>query len=174
MSRLLDEARREQWARAGEPERPPLPPPEQLIDYGRFSTDAGERFSGGPDLKQRTREQDAEYRAAAKAQVEWEAEARRDYERRRDSDALQHPPLGRAAITTAGATAPPSRNQEPRRAGQPAAKPTGLSRRRPQVTSRIQFRDGLRRSRNCSAAGTAPTTPEARRDFERRRDSDAG
>jgi len=94
MSRLLDEARREQWAEAGEPERPPLPPPEQLADCGRFSTGAHESFRGGPDIKERMRAKDAEYRAAAKAQVEWEEKARREAAewRARVEDEKENPP----------------------------------------------------------------------------------
>jgi len=131
MSRLLDEARREQWAEAGEPERPPLPPAEQLIDHGRFSIDIQESFHGGPDLKERMRAKDAEYRAAARAQVEWEAEARRDFERRRDSAAAQ--------------------NQEPRPAGQPA--PPGD---RTDVTNSV--RDGPVPDR--TSTGAAPPEEE--------------
>ena len=75
MSRLLDEARREQWAEAGEPERPPLPGPGELADRGRFSLGVQEGF-GGPDFKERQRAREADYAAAARAQLEWEEKAR--------------------------------------------------------------------------------------------------
>jgi hypothetical protein len=99
-SRILDETRRDYWAESGEPERPPLPPPEQLVDHGRFKTGASDCVHGGPDWREQERAMEERHKEAAREQVRWEAEARRDYERRRDSDAAN--------------------NQEPGPAGQPA------------------------------------------------------
>jgi hypothetical protein len=87
MSRLLDETRRDRWAELGEPERPPLPGPDAMIDKGGYKLLKQEVFHGGPDLQAQYRARDEERRAAARAQVEWEAKARRDYEERRDRDA---------------------------------------------------------------------------------------
>lgn len=74
MSRLLDDLRREQWAALGEPERPPPPGPEFLIDKGEVKLLRQECFSG-PDWKEQMRAQDEAYAAAAREQVEWEANA---------------------------------------------------------------------------------------------------
>lgn len=102
MARLLDAARRDHWVAAGDPPRPEHPIRRLLIDHGRFSTEPVEYTEGGLELsheEQRARFE-AQHVRDAKAQVEWEAEARRDYERRRESDAAH--------------------NQEPGSAGQPA------------------------------------------------------
>jgi len=83
MSRLLDRARRDHWAREGDPPRPPEPFRPGLVDHGRWSHDESDALVGGPDHEEnwrRIRERQAEQ---AKAQIEWEAEARRDYEARR-------------------------------------------------------------------------------------------
>ncbi len=87
MSRLLDKARRAQWAALGEPERPPPLRPDQMVDRGEIKLLKDSSLPGGPDLRERERAQDREYEEAAREQVEWEAAARRDYERRRDSGA---------------------------------------------------------------------------------------
>ena len=90
MSRLFGIARRARWKEAGEPDRPDCPTPQRLVDHGRFTTQHGESWSSGADPRSRSQwESDmaAEHEAAAKAQVEWEAEARRDYERWRDGAA---------------------------------------------------------------------------------------
>ena len=89
MSQLLDEARRIHWAECGDPPRPH--PPGHLFHEG----DGGamieplEATYGG--LPQTHDEQQAAFAAQheqdARAQVEWEAQARRDYERRRASGA---------------------------------------------------------------------------------------
>jgi len=76
MSRLLDEARRDKWAELGEPARPGLPRPDQLVVGGRdYQLIKQEVFRGGPDREEQERAQKAEYAAAARAQVEWEARA---------------------------------------------------------------------------------------------------
>ena len=38
MSRMLDEARREQWAKMGEPQRPEHPAPQYVEDHGTHRT----------------------------------------------------------------------------------------------------------------------------------------
>jgi hypothetical protein len=98
---LIDEVRRAKWEELGEPSRPVTVPPEWLKEEDDgVSTEPGGSIRGGPDLKQREEAQKAERKRLAEEQVEWEAEARRDYERRRDSGAVH--------------------NQEPGSAGQPA------------------------------------------------------
>jgi hypothetical protein len=75
MSRLLDDARRDKWAELAEPDRPPPLEPEQMIDKGDYKLLRQECFTG-PDLEEQRRAKQAEYEAAAKAQVEWEEKAR--------------------------------------------------------------------------------------------------
>jgi hypothetical protein len=89
MSRLLDDVRREHFARCGEPGRPPPPAPDLLVDHGRFSTEPLEYCTSDSDRTMNEQLQDFadRHRRDAEAQVEWEAKARRDYERRRDSAA---------------------------------------------------------------------------------------
>lgn len=102
LSRILDSARRLAWGEAGDPDRPDPPEPERLADHRDFFTEPRE-FGGrvpAESLKEQQRRLDEQHEIEAKAQVEWEAEALRDYERRRDSDAAN--------------------NQEPGEAGQPA------------------------------------------------------
>jgi hypothetical protein len=89
MSRLLDQVRREHFARCGDPERPPPPAPDLLVDHGRFSTEPLEYRTSDSDRTMNEQAQDfaERHRRDAEAQVEWEAKARQDYERRRDSAA---------------------------------------------------------------------------------------
>lgn len=74
MSRLLDDARREQWARLGEPARPAPPGPDLTIAKGELKLLRQESFSG-PDWKEQMRAYEEAHAAAAREQVEWEAKA---------------------------------------------------------------------------------------------------
>ncbi|HEX8526136.1 hypothetical protein [Allosphingosinicella sp.] len=107
LSTLLDEARRRHWEECGDPPRPEYPPRHLLVEHGGFSTEPLEALRGGhPEglsHNEQRRRYDETYARDAKAQVEWEAEARRDHERRR--------------------AAAPFMGEEPGKAGQPA--PTG-------------------------------------------------
>ncbi|HVQ09831.1 MAG TPA: hypothetical protein VMS43_15485 [Allosphingosinicella sp.] len=103
MSRLLDAARRLHWEQAGEPPRPEHPPRHLLVAHDGFSTEPLECTEGGQTLTPKEQQRIFEERHAsdAAAHIEWEAEARRDYERRRESGAYPEP--GRRA----------AHNQEP-------------------------------------------------------------
>jgi hypothetical protein len=90
MALVLDEVRRKQWAAMGEPPRPEYPPqhlirtlPDGTITEPLEATQGGQALSHA-EQKAVFREQ---HRKDAEEQVRWEALARRDYERRRDSDA---------------------------------------------------------------------------------------
>jgi hypothetical protein len=81
MSRLLDQARREKWAELAEPRRPPPLEPGQMIErhgYRLFrqevyrGTDADGKYSDWVAARE------AEYAAAARAQIEWEEQNRRE------------------------------------------------------------------------------------------------
>ncbi|HEX8668889.1 MAG TPA: hypothetical protein VF727_11030 [Allosphingosinicella sp.] len=89
LSRTLDKIRRAQWEAMGEPPRPEHPPRDRLVEHDGFWAEPGEFYQGGLGVSQQqwAADRKADHEAAARAQVEWEAEARRDYERRRDSDA---------------------------------------------------------------------------------------
>ena len=101
MSRLLDDARREQWEKLGEPARPEHPPERFLVDHGDHRTQPTECLGkASPPLpgydpqawaamsfEEQKQAQIEQHRADAEAQVEWEEAARRAYEERRDSDA---------------------------------------------------------------------------------------
>jgi hypothetical protein len=89
MARLLDAVRREHFAECGEPERPPPPAPDLLVDHGRFSTEPGEYCAGGSveEINDQQRAFAERDRRDAEAQIAWEAKARRDYEERRERDA---------------------------------------------------------------------------------------
>jgi hypothetical protein len=84
MSRILGEARRLKWAQLDEPPRPDHPPRDRLVDHGRFSTEPLEFTRGGEALSHEDQRRAFEERHArdAEAQLQWEAEARRDYEAR--------------------------------------------------------------------------------------------
>jgi hypothetical protein len=98
MSRLLDEARRATWAELGEPPRPAPIPRDLLQDHGRFSIEPPEAIWGGLDLscEEQRAAYDERHRQAAEEQVEWEACARCEYERRRASDAANIQETGKA------------------------------------------------------------------------------
>jgi hypothetical protein len=83
-SRLLGDARREKWARLGEPPRPGHPPRRYLVDHGRFSTEPLEVTSGGLELShdQQRAVFEERHRQDAEAQLNWEEAARQDYEAR--------------------------------------------------------------------------------------------
>lgn len=89
ISKILGDARRAKWAEMGEPPRPEHPPQDRLVDRGRFHTDRPEGTWGGREQSHEQQRQAFKDRHAIEAQkqLEWEAEARRDYERRRDSAA---------------------------------------------------------------------------------------
>jgi hypothetical protein len=90
LSMLFDEVRREKWAELGEPRRPPPPSHDELVERDGFYMAKGEMFTGTGDIKdfyQWQRDLAEKHRQAAEAQVAWEAEACRDYERRRESGA---------------------------------------------------------------------------------------
>jgi len=88
-SRILGIARREKWAELGEPPRPEHPPRRYLVPHGEVMIEPRESIDGRAPGTFREKEaaRDERYRADARAQLEWEAQARRDYERRRDSGA---------------------------------------------------------------------------------------
>jgi hypothetical protein len=87
MSRLLDDARREQWAKMGEPARPEHPPARFLVDHGTHRTEAAECLGkASPPLPGHDPEvwaamsydeqkaaQVEQHRRDAEEQVEWEA-----------------------------------------------------------------------------------------------------
>jgi hypothetical protein len=89
MARLLQAARRRFWASCGDPPRPEHLRPDLLQDHGRFSTEPGETLSAAHPLSHQDQIRLYEERHArdAEEQVEWEAQARRDYEERRERDA---------------------------------------------------------------------------------------
>lgn len=103
MARVLDQARRDQWAAMEEPERPLLWPERYVIGTREADvrTEPLERLGKAsrapagvepadwhmmdPDEQKRIYEE--QHTRDAAEQVEWEAAARRAYEERRDSDA---------------------------------------------------------------------------------------
>jgi hypothetical protein len=89
-SRILGEARRRQWREMGEPPRPEHPPRAYLKEHDGFSTEPLEFLRGGPPPFQAQQKREFEERHArdAEAQLAWEAEARQDYERRRQATPL--------------------------------------------------------------------------------------
>jgi hypothetical protein len=89
MSRLLDFFRRRHWEACGDPPRPEHPIQTLLNQHRGYATEPLEATWGGlPEShEEQQRRYDERHREAAKAQIQWEAQARRDYERRRDSDA---------------------------------------------------------------------------------------
>jgi hypothetical protein len=90
VSRLLGAARREYWEAIGEPVGPEHPPRDRLEEHDGYSTEPLEFIWGGPPEYREEQERALEERHArdARAQVEWEAAARRDYERRRAASPL--------------------------------------------------------------------------------------
>ncbi|MFL6846126.1 MAG: hypothetical protein ACJ8ER_14735 [Allosphingosinicella sp.] len=106
MSVFLDGARRKFWDEAGDPPRPEYPPRHLLEQHDGHATEpltTSQFFHGGGASGKRA-EIEAQCARDARAQVEWEAEARRDYERRRDSDAANDQEPG-----SAGGPAPEGR-----------------------------------------------------------------
>ncbi|HEX8379448.1 MAG TPA: hypothetical protein VF619_02725 [Allosphingosinicella sp.] len=89
MSKLVDAVRRQHWEEAGDPPRPEHPPRHLLEEKGDFDVEPLEcgRTDDPRDLDEQQRAFDERHVRDAQAQVEWEAEARRDYERRRAGDA---------------------------------------------------------------------------------------
>jgi hypothetical protein len=88
LSRLLDEARRLHWQRCGEPARPA--PPRHLFEErdGYTLEPCDQAWSDRElSLEEQWRRFEEQHKIDAQAHVEWEAGARRDYERRRDSAA---------------------------------------------------------------------------------------
>jgi hypothetical protein len=128
-SLMLDRARRMQWQELGEVDRPPPPPEERFEPCRGVYVDRNPALlPTGPEAADRLRAEQAERAAAAMEQVEWEAEARREYERRRDSDAAN--------------------GQEPREAGRPA--PTGDRGAEPRQAGRRGERPKAARARPTS------------------------
>jgi hypothetical protein len=86
-SQVLDTKRRDLWAILDQPDRPEHPPARFLVDRRVFSIEPFEVVHGGEQGDKDREHHAAQYAEDAKRQVEWEAQARRDYERRRDSGA---------------------------------------------------------------------------------------
>jgi len=88
MSRLLDEARRGHWAQCGDPPRPEHPRADLLEHDAGVGIEPPETIKAAHELTQKEQARLYEERHArdAREQIEWEAEARQDYERRRASD----------------------------------------------------------------------------------------
>ncbi|HEY0413304.1 MAG TPA: hypothetical protein VGD66_09185 [Allosphingosinicella sp.] len=85
-SKLLDQVRRRHWEACGDPPRPEHPPRHLLDEHDGFATEPlGSTTVGDGDPRSHEAQRRAfeEQRARdAEAQIEWEAEARRDYEAR--------------------------------------------------------------------------------------------
>ena len=98
LSKLLDQARRLHWEQCGDPPRPEYPPRHLLDQHDGFATEPLDVTWGGLAEDHEAQRASLEEQRAidARAQVEWEAEARRDYERRRDSDAENNQERGDA------------------------------------------------------------------------------
>jgi hypothetical protein len=84
LSRLLDQARRLHWEECGDPPRPEYPPRHLLEQHDGFATEPLDVTWGGleEDHNAQHRRTEEQHAIDAKAQVEWEAKARRDYEAR--------------------------------------------------------------------------------------------
>jgi hypothetical protein len=78
LSRLLDEARRRKWEDYGEPRRPRLYLPEEIAEEDGHRLIKSPSLNCGPDLREREAAQHRAHEAAARAQIEWEEEARRE------------------------------------------------------------------------------------------------
>ena len=88
MSKLLDDARHLYWIQQGDPPRPDVPPEHVLQMQDGFATEYGEPDPGlQPGYKEKKREITEQMQRDAEEQIRWEAEARRDFEERRDRDA---------------------------------------------------------------------------------------
>lgn len=75
MSRLLDDARRQQWAKLGEPERPPPLGPDLTIDKGELKLFNTSSPAAGLPYNERLRAEEEAFAAAAREQIEWERTA---------------------------------------------------------------------------------------------------
>jgi hypothetical protein len=89
VSAFLDAARRTWWEEQGDPPRPEYPPRHLLEQHDGFAhepltTNQGFHGEGGAEKRAAI---EAQIARDARAQVEWEAQALRDYEERRDRDA---------------------------------------------------------------------------------------
>lgn len=78
MSRLLDDARRAEWKRKGEPDRPPALGTEHMHDEGGHKILDGGHLFCGPGIREREAAQQAAWEQAAKEQVAWEEQALQD------------------------------------------------------------------------------------------------
>ncbi|MGQ0589328.1 MAG: hypothetical protein ACT4N8_07340 [Sphingosinicella sp.] len=88
-SRILDDMRRVKWALMGEPLRPEHPARRYLVEKegGGYCLAPGNGLPTGPAMSfaDRVAAERERHAADAEAQLEWEAEARRDHESRRAS-----------------------------------------------------------------------------------------
>jgi hypothetical protein len=105
MSRLLDNARREQWAIMGEPARPEHPPERFLVDHGDHRTEAAECLGPAspplpgydPDewaamsFDEQKAAQVEQHRRDAEAQIRWEAQSAAEAAEWRERQALDPP-----------------------------------------------------------------------------------
>ncbi len=105
MSRLLDNARREQWEKMGEPQRPEHPPERFLVDHGTHRTEAAECLGPAspplpgydPDewaamsVDEQKQAQDEQYKRDAAEQIRWEAQSEAEAAEWRERQALDPP-----------------------------------------------------------------------------------
>jgi hypothetical protein len=117
MSRLLDTARREKWAELAEPGRPPRLEPGQMIErhgYRLLRQEVNVPRDGSYEDWRSDRE--AEYAAAARAQIEWEEQNRREAEewraRQAGGSAGGDLPAGAAGADPEGFLPPPPHEAE--------------------------------------------------------------
>jgi hypothetical protein len=92
MSQVLDSARREHWQACGDPPRPEYPPRHLLEEKDGYAIERApaSRGGGARSYEEQKPAFDAACAKEAADQIAWEAEARRDYERRRESDAAHN------------------------------------------------------------------------------------
>jgi hypothetical protein len=88
LSRILDEARARHFENCGDPPRPD-PPRHLFVEHDGYATEPLEVTWGGLEQShdEQTQAFEDQHKRDAEAQVAWEAEARRDYEERRERDA---------------------------------------------------------------------------------------
>lgn len=86
---FLDGARQRYWEEQGDPPRPEYPPRHLLEQHDGFATEPLTTSRGffGEGAAEKRAAIDAQCARDAAAQVEWEAQALRDYEERRERDA---------------------------------------------------------------------------------------
>ncbi len=85
-SKVLDHARRAHWEACGDPPRPAPPPPDTLRERedGSVTQPLLQTWGGLPESHEEQRARyESTFERDAQAHVEWEAEARRDFEVRR-------------------------------------------------------------------------------------------